>query len=147
MKKFRKLASRFSIARGMKEYRGDVLASQEAIFVLVQSGMLGAIETLLTRSPLELAIGTFGKAVTDADGIIQAELSDLPEEITEDPSWPDTYGKTRVFILPRTCVKSMRYPWWGSLEIFTAEDRFNVVPVFFLRHRVLRNLRDLGWPI
>lgn len=147
MKRFRNLASRFYIGRGMKEYRGHVLASREAIFVIVQSGILGAIDTLLTRSPLELAIGTLGKGVSDAGDIVQAEMSDLPEELTDDPSWPDSYGKTRVFILPRTSIKKMRYPWWGALEIFTAEDRFSVVPMFFLRHWVLRDLRDLGWAI
>jgi hypothetical protein len=147
MKRFRRLASRFSIGRGLKEYDADVVVSEEAIFVIVPSGILGAIGTLFTHAPLDLAIGAFGKAVAEAEDIIQAQLSDLPEEITEDPSWPVTFGSARVFILPRTTVKSMRYPWWGSLQIFTDEDRFNVIPLFLLRRRVLRNLRDLGWEV
>lgn len=139
---YQEIAHRFTVGR-LRSYVGRVIASPEAFFLVVpkddprRSGML-----LLFSEKLSHAVGgIFGKVACEMP------LASLPDEIHDHPDWPLWEREGIVFVLPKTAVTSLRWPWWGEFELKTPEQRFTIGVSYFHQRQFRRYLRTVGWKL
>ena len=132
----------------MKDYVGPVVASRDALFLKPH------VKTLALNLGTAFGgiVGAFAAAATsrpfaNSTDPLVGDVSALPDSVRDHADWPLKESEGKILVIPKQSVTSIRYPWYGALDLKCGERKISIVPVFFLRLSVLKKLRRLGWTI
>jgi hypothetical protein len=131
-----------------EDYHGWVIGSEFAFFLVIRmspedtarmmAGGIGLLGGLLAAASASLSDNSIKRPMT--------RLTELAEEITDHADWPvDKDRDYPVVVLPKLKVKRIRYSWWRTFDIVTAEQTFYVGLKMFGREAILKRLRGWGW--
>ena len=127
---------------GLCDYYGPVIASPEALFLMLAVRPGGLVGGLLQMGVEKLSRK---KEIT-----YLCDLSEFPEEITTDPDWPlKKKKKGEVIVVPRADIKSLRLGSWlhSLLTIKTPERTFQAGVSIFKRSKLREFFTEHGWEL
>ncbi len=125
-----------------RAFPGMVVASTDAFYLALDlqaplgGGLFGA--------PRDEG-GLFG---TSDPLVEEAELAELPADVTGDSDWPLTWKRGPVLVVPRRAVRSLRTSLLlGGIELELADVRILVFTPVFRRQRMAAYLTATGWEV
>ncbi len=117
---------------------GRAIANEEAIYFVT------AFEP---ASQAALLTGRMMKRLSGDSGPFQTPLSDLPDAVTEDPSWPVETKEGFVCVFDQKTVSDIRCSWTEKFQITDPNHSALIKTGIIERFRLLRILRNFGWKI
>ncbi|MBI1246810.1 hypothetical protein GC197_03070 [bacterium] len=147
MPKYKRIANKFMLGSIFKEYHGPVIASREAFYLVVNVSAAAAMGGVVGGLVGVAIAGVLSGGKKEQTDVLDIDLAELHPDILRDPDWPIRQQTGRVILIPRGAIKKIKYPWWGSLDIQTAERRFSICPMVFYRGGVVRFLRENEWDV
>jgi len=141
-----KLARSFSISKGSvwKDglFVGLVVLSEEQIYLspIGRGGMLGGLVGGLIAGAIESRL-----MKKRNENIV--ELGRLAAEVKSHPVWGKAADDTKVIVIPRECVQSVRCSMWTGVKIVADGGTYSF-PYSFLKVRSLKEqFRKWKWPV
>jgi len=140
----------FSIGGFANEYRGHVIASTDAYFLVIRKTALEHVAGLVVGAALGQLAGGFvdlviGKAIGSKREVMEVDMSDLPTVITAHPDWPCKQRTGRIIVVPRGAIDRIRYSFWGTYDLILDSQTICIALSLLRRRRVTRFLRNKDW--
>lgn len=137
MSNFETISNFFHID-GVGLYVGRVIASRDEVY------LAAGLAPFNLRS---LFSGSLVKQLSGNQGPLNVPLSELPEAVIRDPSWPINSTDGFVCVLKRDSLSDIRCSFLGNLRLSTSEHTAIIQSGLIKRFAMLRILRRFGWPV
>lgn len=137
MPRFQTISHLFTVD-GSGPYLGQAIASDEAIYLVTE------LEPLNLTS---LFTGRIMQKLTGDSGPFLMRLSDLPEAVTGDSTWPVETKDGFVCVFDRQSISKIRCALSGKIRITNQNQTAVMKTGVIRRFLVLRTLREFGWNV